>query len=154
MRNEPLYQLPVEEPGDIEGWSINADLGGDLLAVAIAAELARIDADYAALDALLAGLPGNVQAGRVAMVRAVFRSQLHPFYNGTVYRGQESVIFERPFDNPPAVVVIPNLTQFPGDIVEVSASSLTQGGFTAYMFADNPPATQYTSGWIACDRTQ
>jgi hypothetical protein len=154
MRNEPLYGLPVEEPGDIEGWSINADLGGDLLAVAIAAELSRIESNYNAIVATLGALPMNIQAGRVAMVRAVFRLKNDPMYNTAGWLGSESVVFERPFDSPPSVVLIPQLITFPGEVVEVGAFNVTESGFTGVLFADNPPANQYTSGWIAVERTQ
>jgi hypothetical protein len=154
MRNEPLYGLPVEEPGDIEGWSINADLPGTLLAEAIAAELTRIEADYNAIVATLGALPANIQAGRVAMVRAVFRSKNDIFYDSPGWLGSQAVTFARPFDSPPAVVLIPQLFASPGEIVEVGAYNVTQSGFTGILFADNPPATQYTSGWIAVERTQ
>ena len=157
MRFEPLYGLPVEEPGDIEGWSINADQPGPLLAVAIATELARIEADYNALAATLAGLPMHIQVGRIALPRAVWREAL-PFqyqrYNTAPWRGSQADTFERPFDEPPVVVLLPQLVTFPGDIVEVTASNITQSGFTGNMLAENPPATQYTSGWIAVERTQ
>lgn len=154
MRFEPLYGLPVEEPGDLEGWSINADAAGTLLADAIAAELSRIETNYNTVLASLAGLPANIQTGRVAMVRAVFRVKNDPMYNTAGWIGSESVKFARPFDTPPAVVLIPQLFTQPGEIVEVSANSITQSGFTGTLFADNPPATQYTSGWIACEHTQ
>jgi hypothetical protein len=154
VRFEPLYGLPVEEPGDIEGWSINADLGGPLLADAIAAELSRIEANYNALAAVLNALPGNIQAGRVAMVQAVFRLKNDPFYNNPGWLGSEAVTFARPFDAPPSVVLIPQLFAQPGNIVEVSANKVTESGFTGVLFAQNPPATQYTSGWIAMERTQ
>lgn len=154
MRIEPLYGLPVEEPGDIEGWSINAELPGALLADAIAAELTRIEAAYNAIVATLGALPANIQAGRVAMVRAVFRLKNDPFYNSAGWLGSEAVTFARPFDSPPAVVLIPQLFNAPGEIVEVGAYNVTQSGFTGILFADNPPATQYTSGWIAVERTQ
>lgn len=154
MRNEPLYGLPVEEPGDIEGWSINADLPGTLLADAIAAELARIEAAYNAILGTLSALPMNIQAGRVAMVRAVFRQKNDPMFDSAGWLGSEAVTFTRPFDSPPSVVLIPQLFTQPGEIVEVSAYNVTEAGFTGVLFADNPPATQYTSGWIAVERTQ
>lgn len=154
MRNEPLYGLPVEEPGDIEGWSINADLGGDLLAVAIAAELSRIEAAYNAVAASLTALPLNIQAGTVAMVKAVFRQLNDPMFDSAGWIGSESVVFARSFDSPPSVVLLPQLFTQPGEIVEVSAYNVTESGFTGTLFADNPPATQYTSGWIAVERTQ
>lgn len=154
MREEPLYGLPVEEPGDIEGWSINADLPGPLLADAIAVELTRIEAAYNAVAAVLGALPANIQAGRVAMARAVFRVKNDPFYNSAGWLGSQAVIFARPFDSPPAVVLIPQLSTFPGEIVEVGAYNVTESGFTGSLFADNPPAAQYTSGWIAVERTQ
>lgn len=154
MRYEPLYGLPVEEPGDIEGWSINADIPGTLLADAIAAELTRIEAAYNAIATTLGALPANIQAGRVAMVRAVFRVKNDVFYNSAGWLGSEAVTFARPFDSPPAVVLIPQLFTQPGEIVEVGAYNVTESGFTGILFADNPPATQYTSGWIAVERTQ
>lgn len=154
MRFEPLYGLPVEEPGDIEGWSINADLGGPLLADAIAAELARIEADYNAIVTSLSSLPVNIQAGRVAMVRAVFRIENLPLYNTAGWLGSEAVTFDRPFNSPPSVVLLPQLFTQPGEIVEVSVYNVTESGFTGALFAANPPATQYTSGWIAVERTQ
>lgn len=154
MRFEPLYGLPVEEPGDQEGWSINADLPGPLLADAIAAELSRIEAAYNTQAAALASLPIDIQVGRVALPRAVWRFINYPMYNGPGQRGQQAIRFARPFDEPPIVVLIPQLFTQPGDIVEVTAASITESGFTAYMFAENPPATQYTSGWIAVEATQ
>lgn len=154
MRFEPLYGLPVEEPGDIEGWSINADLGGPLLADAIAAELSRIEAEYDAIAAQLNALPANIQSGTVAMVQAVFRAKNDPFYNTSGWLGSEAVTFAHPFDSPPSVVLLPQLFTLPGEIVEVSAYNVTESGFTGILFADNRPATQYTSRWIAVERTQ
>lgn len=154
MRTEPLYGLPVEEPGDIEGWSINADQPGALLADAIAAELFRIEADYNAIVATLSALPMNIQAGRVAMVNAVFRLKNDPMFDSAGWLGSEAVTFARPFDSPPSVVLIPNLLTIPGVVVEVGAYNVTESGFTGALFADSPPATQYTSGWIAVERTQ
>jgi hypothetical protein len=154
VRTEPLYGLPVEEPGDIEGWSINSDQPGTLLADAIAAELSRIEANYNAILSTLSALPMNIQAGRVAMVKAVFRLKNDPFYNSAGWLGSESVVFDHPFDSPPSVVLIPQLFTQPGEIVEVGAYNVTESGFTGILFADNPPATQYTSGWIAVERTQ
>jgi hypothetical protein len=154
MRAEPLYGLPVEEPGDIEGWSINADIPGTLLADAIAAELSRIEAAYNAIADALAALPANIQVGRIAMVKAVFRQLNDPMYDSAGWLGSESVVFERPFDSVPSVVLLPQLFTQPGEIVEVTAYNVTESGFTGALFADNPPATQYTSGWIAVERTQ
>lgn len=154
MRTEPLYGLPVEEPGDIEGWSINADIPGTLLAVAIAAEITRIEAAYNAIAAQLNALPANIQAGRVSMVNAVFRLKNDPMFDSAGWLGSEAVTFTRPFDSPPSVVLIPQLITFPGAVVEVGAYNVTESGFTGVLFADNPPLNAYTSGWIAVERTQ
>lgn len=154
MKVEPLYGLPVEEPGDVEGWSINSGQPGDLLAEAIAAELDRIETAVAAYQAQVDILPRIIQTGSVALPFEVFVSRPNTFYNAPYYLGSQSVVFARPFDAPPAVVVIPNNTAQPGFSIEASASNVSTSGFTARLAVNAVFVGTFQSRWMAVERTQ
>lgn len=154
MKVEPLYGLPVEEPGDVEGWSINSGQPGDLLADAIAAELDRIEGNADAFALALAALPRTVQAGRVDLPFEIFTTVNQPFYNGIQWRGAQSIVFERPFESTPAVVVIPNNTTQPGFSIECTVSNVTTAGFTARLSVSAGFVGTFVSRWIAMEWTQ
>lgn len=154
MRVEPLYGLPVEEPGDVEGWSINSGQSGDLLADAIAAELDRIDGDITAFAAALAALPRTVQAGNVRLPFEIFTTVNQAFYNGVQWRGAESIVFERQFESVPAVVLVPNNTSQPGFSIECTVSNVTTAGFTARLSVNASFSGTFISRWIAMEPTQ
>lgn len=164
MRAEPLYGLPVEEYGDVEGWSINADQPGTLLADAIAAELTRIETAVAAMEALVTNIPTKIQAGWLAMPASSFRTVATSFYDGNpcvgpppstcFWRAEESIVFDQSFDAAPIVMVLSNRNTAAGTILEVTVASVTQSAFTASMATFSKPVEQWTSGWIAMERTQ
>lgn len=154
MKVEPLYGLPVEEPGDIEGWSINVGQPGDLLAVAAAAELSRLESDIAAFQARLDLLPFNFQAGNVRMPFEIFSSRPTGFYNGIYWVGAEGVVFKRPFLDPPAVILIPNNTDQPGFSIEATASEVSTSGFTARLAVNASFTGTFITRWIAVEVTQ
>lgn len=154
MKVEPLYGLPVEEPGDVEGWSVNSGQPGVLLADAVAAELDRIEADITDFGAVLATLPRTVQSGNVQLPFEVFTSVNQPFYNGVQFRGAEAIVFERQFESVPSVVVIPNNTSQPGFPIECTVSNITVSGFTARLAVSAGFGGTFISRWIAMERTQ
>lgn len=154
MKSEPLYKLPVEEPADTEGWSVVAGQTGERLAVAIAAEIERIEADIAAFEETIATLPRRMQAGFVQLPRTVFRTVSTSFYNFDYLRGTQAVIFNEPFDDPPAVVVLPNNTPEPGFPIECSASDVTRSGFTVRLAVSLDFTGSFVSRWFAAERTQ
>lgn len=164
MRVEPLYGLPVEEYGDVEGWSINADQPGTLLAVAIAAELSRIETAITAMETIIANIPHKIQAGILAMPTSSFRSVATSFYDGNpcvgpppstcFWRAEESIVFNQSFDATPTVVVLTNRNTAAGTILEATVATVTQSGFTASLATFAKPVDQWTSGWIAMERTQ
>lgn len=155
MKVEPLYGLPVEEPGDVEGWSINSGQPGDLLADAIAAELDRIEGDIAVYSAAVAALPRTVLTGNVRLPFEVFTSVNQPFYNGIQWRGAESIVFEQQFESVPAVVLIPNNTALPGSLpIECTVSNVTTSGFTARLSVSSTFVGTFVSRWIAMEPTQ
>lgn len=154
MRVEPLYGLPVEEPGDVEGWSVVDGQPGDLLADAIAAELDRIEAGITAFQATIAGLPSTIQAGNFRLPREVFVSVSSSFYNSNYLRGSEAVVFNQPFDEVPAVVVLPGNAGLPGFSIEATAANVTTSGFTALLAVSGNFTGTFVSRWIAVERTQ
>lgn len=154
MRVEPLYGLPVEEPGDVEGWSVTVDQPGALLAEAVAAELARIEAAYNDFAARLAALPMRWQAGRVLMSNTSFSSVTSSFYNSNYRRGAEAVVFEQQFIETPAIVLIPNNADIPGFSIEMSVSHQSSAGFTANLAVSGNFTGTFVSHWIAVERTQ
>lgn len=154
MKVEPLYGLPVEEPGDVEGWSINSGQPGDLLADAIAAELDRIEGNANDFAALLASLPRTVQSGNVRLPFEIFTTVDQPFYNGIQWRGAESIVFERQFESVPSVVLIPNNTSSPGFPIECTVSNVTTAGFTARLSVSSSFVGTFISRWIAMEWTQ
>lgn len=164
MRAEPLYGLPVEEYGDVEGWSINADQTGTLLAEAIAAELSRIESVVDAMEAVVTNIPAKIQAGLLAMPESSFRQVSTVFYDGVLcslppanscfWRAEESIVFDQSFDATPTVLVLSNRNTVAGTILEVTVAAVSQTGFTASLATFLKPVDQWTSGWIAMERTQ
>lgn len=155
MRVEPLYGLPVEEPGDVEGWSVNSGQPGDLLADAVAVELNRIETIIDNFEAAVAPLPTRIQSGLVVMPVDVFVSVPNTFYNAAYIRGAQGVLFEEPFDEPPAVVVLPANTPEPGFTMECSASNVSTSGFTARLAVTGTfIGGAFVARWIAAERTQ
>jgi len=154
VRVEPLYGLPVEEPGDVEGWSVNVGQPGVLLADAIAAELARIESSIEAFQAVIDRLPRTWQAGNVRLPFEVFTIVSSGFYNTNYWRGAEGIVFEQPFEEPPMVVILPNNTSDPGFSMEASASNITTSGFTARLAVSSSFVGTFINRWIAVERTQ
>lgn len=154
MRFEPLYGLPVEEPGDVEGWSVTAEQPGPILAEAIAAELARIEAEYEAFTDRLASLPRRWQAGFVNMSSTSFGTVLSGFYNDNYRRGAEAIEFEQPFNATPAIVILPNNASIPGFSIEMSVSNQSPSGFTANLAVAGTFTGTFVSRWIAVETTQ
>lgn len=155
MRVEPLYGLPVEQPGDREGSSVVAGAGDAVLAESIAAEIARLDAGIEAAETMLGMLPRRMLAGDVRLPREVFVSVSGGSFYGTSFlRGSEAITFAVPFDAPPAVVVIPNNTSQPGFSVECSASDITTSGFVARLAVSASFVGTFVSRWIAMETTQ
>jgi hypothetical protein len=154
VRVEPLYRFPVEDPGDTEGSTIVDGTPGDLLAVRFAAELSRIQGDIDAFEAVIAALPRTIQAGHVSMPAEVFTSVTDGFYNGSYLRGAEAIRFGRPFDAPPAVVLIPNNTSQPGFSMEATVTDVTTAGFTARLAVSFGFSGTFVCRWIAVEATQ
>lgn len=154
MRFEPLYGLPVEEPGDVEGWSVTAEQPGPILAEAVAAELARIEAEYEAFTDRLASLPRRWLTGTVFMYSTSFRDIGSSFYNTDYRRGAEAVEFEQPFNTTPAIVVIPNNANIPGFSIEMSVSDSSPSGFVANLAVSGNFSGTFVSRWIAVETTQ
>lgn len=154
MKVEPLYGLPVEEPGDVEGWSINVNQPGDLLADDVAAELSRIEGDIDAFEATIAALPRTIQAGRVSLPREVFTTVTDSFYNINHLRGVEAIVFKRQFNTTPSVVLIPNNTSQPGFSMEATAWNVSTSGFSARLAVSFNFTGTFVCRWIAVERTQ
>lgn len=154
MRVEPLYGLPVEEPGDVEGWSVTHDQPGDVLAEAIAAELDRIEGRYNDFAARLATLPMRWQAGFVSMNTTSFSSVSSSFYNSNYRRAAEAVVFEQQFDDTPAIMFLPNNANIPGFSIEASISNSSSSGFTANLAVAGNFTGTFHSRWIAVETTQ
>lgn len=154
MRFEPLYGLPVEEPGDVEGWSVTAEQPGPVLAEAIAAELARIEARYNDFIDRLNSLPLRWQAGFVRMDTTSFRTVSSSFYNSNYRRASEAIEFEQQFEATPAVVVLPNNADIPGFSIEMSVASTSPSGFTANLAVSGNFTGTFHSRWIAVEQTQ
>lgn len=154
MKVEPLYGLPVEEPGDVEGWSINVGQPGALLAEAAAAELSRIESDIDAFQTVIDRLPRTFQSGNVRLPFEVFTSVSNSFYDGVYWLGSEAIVFERPFEAEPAVIVLPNNTSEPGFSIEASATNVTTAGFTARLAVNSSFVGTFVNRWIAVERTQ
>ncbi len=155
MAVEPQYGLPVERPGDVEGWSINSGQPGDLLAEAVAVETQRIEAAITAFQTRIDALPRTIQTGNVRLPREVFQAVTDdPFYNSNYLRGSEAIIFDRPFDDTPAVVVIPNNNILPGFAIEQTVSNVSTSGFTVRLAVSGSFTGTFVSRWIAAERTQ
>lgn len=154
MRFEPLYGLPVEEPGDIEGWSVTEEQPGAILAEAIAAELARIEANHNDFADRLASLPMRWQAGFVNMSSTSFGDVSSSFYNSDYRRGLEAIEFEQPFIGTPAVVVLPNNADIPGFSIEMSVQDISSSGFTAVLAVAGNFSGAFISRWFAVEQTQ
>lgn len=154
MRVEPLYGLPVEEPGDVEGWSVTHDQPGDVLAESIAAELERIEGLYDDFIARLESLPMRWQAGFLGMNTTSFHDVSSSFYNTDYRRASEAVVFEQQFNDRPAIVFLPNNANIPGFSIEASISSSSSSGFTANLAVSGNFTGTFHSRWIAVEVTQ